>query len=444
MIAASGRKLIGLYPRIIMCVLSVLLLIDVGVSIYQSVEVGIANSWEYIIDVPLFIPAVCMLMWQDKPVRYTLMIFPVTMGFIGLANSVQALSGDLSAISITGLIIFSSLLYMFSGIHAFLGDRHSASRLFYVSVGLGGLYLLPVAITMLMGTGDDEVPLSLQGDLLTVFSFLLFALFLLQPGVRDETMKRKMKIGMAGVEAMLSVSTDAFVPRDDVPAMLGEDMESWTYEDDGPVECYRKTIMYDGKREFIITSQRWRGGSEISISVDQRLITSSYGKAFVLKGSSREEIDGEEYVRIYGADGTFMRIRLGDPVHRRSIRSLIHKHDNDEVSNLLLDTEEEIIGQRAPPHDVEFQNRAERSSAAMPLILSISASMPLASRLGFSRVNFSMVRPPMEVWPMTMPSLMRRRLTFLLTSSPPWTAKTTEEISGSTGAMNSGSLEILP
>lgn len=445
MIAASGRKLIGFYPRIILCCMSVLLLCDVGVSIYQAVEVGFVNAWVYITDVVLFIPAVCMLMWQDKPVRYTLMIFPVTMGLIGLLNSIEALSDDLSSLSIMGLIIFASLMFIFSGIHAFMGDRHSASVLFYISVGLGALYLLPTAISLILGADVSEVPLSLEGDLMTVLSFFLFAIFLLQPGVRDETMKRKMKIGMAGVEAMLSVSSDAFVSRDDVPAMLGEDMGSWTYEDDGPVECYRKTIMYDDKREFIITSRRWRGGSEISISVDQRMVTSSYGKAFVLKGSSREEVDGEEFIRIYGADGTFMRIRLGGPVHRRSIRALIHKKENEEVSNLILDTEEKIIGQRtSPPHDVEFQNRAERSSAAMPLILSISASIPLASRLGFSRVNFSMVRPPMEVWPMTMPSLMRRRLTFLLISSPPCTAKTTEEISGSTGAMNSGSLEILP
>ena len=310
MIAASGRKLIGLYPRIILCCLSVLLLCDVGVSAYQAVEVGIMNAWLYITDIALFIPAVCMLMWQDKPVGYILMVFPVTMGFIGLSNSVVTLSDDLTSLSIMGLIIFASLLFIFNGIHAFLGDRHSASVLFYVSAGLGVLYLLPTAMTMLLGSDEGEVPLSMEGDFLMVLSFFLFAIFLLQPGVRDETMKRKMKIGMAGVEAMLSVSSDAFVSRDDVPAMLGEDMESWTYEDDGPVECYRRTIMYDDKREFIITSRRWRGGSEISISVDQRMVTSSYGKAFVLKGSSREEVDGEEFIRIYGADGKIGRAHV--------------------------------------------------------------------------------------------------------------------------------------
>ena len=346
MIAASGRKLIGLYPRIIMCLMSILLLIMVGISIYQVTEVSPGESLEYLVSTVDFIPAVCMLMWQDKPVRYTLMVFSVTLGATGLVGAFISISDSLTSLAIMGLIIFASLMFIFSGLHAFLGDRHSATRLFYVSFGLACLNAVLMFMLMALGMYGDDVPLSTESDIMSIAVLLMFSVFLLQPGVRDETMKRKLKIGMAGVEAMLSVTPEAFIVKDDVPALLGEDMESWTFEEEGPVECYRKTPLYDGKREFSIVSRRWRGGTEISISIDQRMVTSSYGRAFVLKGSSREEIDGIEYVRIYGADGTFMRIRLGEHVHRRSIRNLIHKQDNEEVSNILLDTEEEFMGQR--------------------------------------------------------------------------------------------------
>ena len=102
-----------------------------------------------------------------------------------------------------------------------------------------------------------------------------------------------------------------------------------------------------------------------------------------------------------------------------------------------------IVKRTRGPH-LSFFRGGQESCFPSSLILPTRASSFAWSMLGFRRVNFSITLPSLTVWPMIVPSLMSCLLTFLFTSSPAFRANTTEESSGSTGAMNSGSAEMIP
>ena len=332
---------LNMIPRIMMIIIAICLIASSIIAIYD-----IASSSDTT-DLPFkamcvceMLPGLLILYYIKKPVRYHIFIFASLMGLLDMISDI----GDIDQISTLILLtVFIDLIYIISGIHAFLGDRHSASRLFYISLAV--VFLNGAALVLNLSSDDLKTMLFIILELaFNLAAYLLFTMFLLQPGVRDETMGRKLKICMTSVEAMMSLSPEAYIYRKDVDAILGIDKTAWVKNEKGPIESQHKAELYDGNRVFSIYSKKWRGDDTINISIDQRILTNTYGKSFPVRSYVFEETDNGTYLRIYSNDGVFLRILLSDESKRPKI-PFLHKTDNDEKSNLVADTEEKIIGQ---------------------------------------------------------------------------------------------------
>ena len=333
-------------PKIMVLAMSICCIVCCGVGVYSIIFGKPFASDPSIVSVlMMIIPGILLLLTINRPPRYPISIFAVVVGIVDIiANAPYFFSEYLSVVLPN---VFVDLIFIASGIHAFLGDQHSASRLFYISLIQILFHTGSILTAVVANAMNDTLSLTEMTAFLSfsMANYILYTLFLLQPGIREETIERKLKRGMTAVEAMLSISPEAFILRKDVPAIIGEDMSAWTPIQEGPIECFHEAKLYDGNRIFKITSKKWRDDGTLVIGIDQDILTSSYGSTICLRAHRIEEIDGETYLRIYGDDGYFARMLLRDKAPNAGIRRLIHKKENEEKSNIIVDTEEAVIGQ---------------------------------------------------------------------------------------------------
>ena len=338
----KGESHLGVTPKFLILLTAILLIVRSIDAIYSIIaQLPFSTLGVMIYPALQIIPAILLLKYIKKPARYPIFIFAFSMGLIDLVSNISGMAGF--SFSIGMLSMFLDIIYIISAIHAFLGDKHSASRLFYISLGQmamhGGILIAYIASGIFMEYLNLSIYMACNAG-----AYLLYTIFLLQPGVRDETMGRKLKIGMTSVEAMMSVSSESYILRKDVDSMLGKDMSRWTILDQGPIEAKYETCLYDGTRKFTITSKKWKGDDTVMINIDQQILTDSYGKSYPIRSYRTEETEEGEYLRIYGDDGFYARILLADEPEKRRF-AFLHRTENEEESNLIVDSEEKVMGQ---------------------------------------------------------------------------------------------------
>ena len=221
----KGESHLGVTPKFLILLTAILLIVRSIDAIYSIIAQLPFSTLDVMIYPALqIIPAILLLKYIKKPARYLIFIFAFSMGLIDLVSNISGMAGF--SFSIGMLSMFLDIIYIISAIHAFLGDKHSASRLFYISLGEmamhGGTLIAYIASGIFMEYLNLSIYMACNAG-----AYLLYTIFLLQPGVRDETMGRKLKIGMTSVEAMMSVSPEAYILRKDVDSMLGKDMSRW-------------------------------------------------------------------------------------------------------------------------------------------------------------------------------------------------------------------------
>ena len=337
-----GTSHLDIGPKVLVVLIAIVLIIGAVDALYSLIcQLPMATFSIMIYPIVQIIPVILLLKYLNKPAKYLIFIFAFFMGLIDLISNIIGLSG--LSFSLGMLSMFLDIIFIVSAIHAFLGDKHSASRLFYVSLGMIAMHCGELITFYAAGQLMDYLHYALILAC-NAAAYLLYTIFLLQPGVRDETIGRKLKIGMTSVEAMMSVSPKAYILRKDVDSLLGKDTSRWTVINHGPIEAKFETCLYDDSRKFIITSKKWKGDDTVTINIDQQILTDSYGKSYPIRSYRTEEAEDGEYLRIYGDDGFFMRILLADEPEKVRF-SFLHKTENDEKSNLIADSEEKVLGQ---------------------------------------------------------------------------------------------------
>jgi len=289
------------------------------------------------------IPAVLMLKYLNRNVRVIILIFTVFQSVTGLIDAcADALEIQTEGLAIIIVMIFMDCMLLFSGIHCYLGDRHSASRLFFINLILLVLCIFSLLPTFIVANGPSVSILLISiADILTI---VIFMILLVQPGVREELIGRRMKRDLVIVESIMTSSSDVYIYVDDVPTLLGLDRSKWyDCSPDSPYACFGVVRVHDPPKEFLFYSRIWKGENFIRMGVDQDLQTDSYGWSFPLRAHTIEQTPEGPYVRLYGDNGFYMRIRMKERP-KNDHDYVILKPDVNERGNLYLDLEEKIIG----------------------------------------------------------------------------------------------------
>jgi len=283
----------------------------------------------------MIIPGLSILKFIDWPPRYTIFSYAV---FCGILQIVYSLSNIGSMSLIDYIDIFLGLMMITSGTHCLFGDRHSATRLLIISVvililDLGEIF---ISLVYVLGAGTGLLALALSS--LTTISEIIYMTFLVRRDVREEGIDRTLRDSMATVESMLTNSHEAFMYRDEIGSLLGEDRSRWVDEESGPIASRCTTYVYDEKNTFIISSKVWRSTGEIMISIDQDLKTEPFGKGFILRSHAFETTEDGEYLRLYGDDGMYLRILIQERPDKETFMDRFGlKRKDDDNDDLLED-----------------------------------------------------------------------------------------------------------
>ena len=303
--------------------LLIALLVVAGVC---SVAIAIINNGHVAVpdvaDAMLMVLGLILLAIIKKPARHIILVFTLGYSLIDFCVLVVlVLQGE--TVATLARAIFD-VLAVFAAIHYFIGDHHSINQLslvfamFFV-VQLINIAIIAVTVVLLGKSTFVLVPPILEGLVLLVFIILI-----MRPSIREGSLGKIMNANLLAVESLFSDSPKACIRREDIDGILGIDRTKWVpAEADGPIDSLHVARIYDKKREFLITSKVWKGEDEIRISIEQDLKSKTFGKSFVLKGHV-EEVDGENtYLRIYGNEGFFLRIRILEPTDDSVARQII-------------------------------------------------------------------------------------------------------------------------
>ena len=306
------RRHLSLLPKILVVLMAIgCLSIFIATLVLLVVD---RDSFESIADwTPLgyIVPAILLIRYINRPPRFTILVITVCIPLLELSDIISTMM----TVPSMGILLFLNVVMVASGIHCFIGDDHSATRLIYISITIialnlaAGFMIFLIAILSL----DSRLILMAVYNLSSVFMYILFTLFLSQRDVREERMGSKLKGGIEATEALLSSGPGAFIYREEVYPLLGMDMSGWYYTGPScPIEALYTATIHDGRRSILLTSKKWRGENCIRINVDEDLKTRPYGTGFLLTYHSFEQAEEGLYLRLYGEDGFFMRVRIKD------------------------------------------------------------------------------------------------------------------------------------
>ncbi len=270
----------------------------------------IGVDWGYILMPAYAYSGVVILLSLDKPLRFAVFMAGVTFGTMNMFQQLVILTQIGTAPSAV-LAVIMDLAMIISSILCLMGDRYGSLRLL-------GICLISFSTTFsaqmmdVLGLTDYTLGYTTFWWMIVECVFLVvFMIVLLRPGMREESVKNRMRKGVIVVGSKLVSDPLVSIGAKDVNALTGSDISSWTVNDDGnPIESEYTAEVRDGKKIVHLTSCRWRGDDEIRVSIAPDIKYRLYGGGFVLKGHSIEESGNNKHLRLYGDDGFFLRILI--------------------------------------------------------------------------------------------------------------------------------------
>lgn len=294
LIAALGLMLIG------MAIVGTIMSLD---------EPLIDVEWSYAI-MPIYAyGGVIVLLCANRPPRIAIFVGGITfavMNFIEQIVIITQIGNVPSAIlsTIMDVVMFiCSLLCL-------IGDRHSSVRLLWICVIHFATVFTAQMLDVLEITDMFDNTTFLWMTLSCIF-LIMFILLLLRPGIREESVKSRIRKGIAVVGPKLVTGPSASISKKDVSALIGKNRSGWT--DNVNAECVTSeytTAVHEEDRTTYLISYIWKDEQDIRITVTSESVYRPYGSGFILRSYSIEKADGNRYLRLYGDDGFFIRLLI--------------------------------------------------------------------------------------------------------------------------------------
>ena len=317
--------------RIIVIVMGLLLIALSVVGIVMTMNESIIDiEWSFVYMVFYAYSGTVIALTTDRSPRFSIFLAGITFAILNMVQQIVLLQQELMPTSILSLIMDFAMIV--SSILCLIGDRHSALRLL-------GICLIHFATTF---TAEMSVVLEINTSTFGDYTFLwmifectfliVFMLLLLRPGIREESLKSKIRKGVAVVDSILVSEPSIYIDSKDVEAITGKDPSKWIRKcDTGPIESEYTAEIREDRKVTYLTAYRWEGEDLIRICISPRLEWRSYGSGFALEGYSIEESDGCRYLRLYGDDGFYLKIPIKEVVEDVEKPSE-EKKDEDPIS----------------------------------------------------------------------------------------------------------------
>ena len=102
-------------------------------------------------------------------------------------------------------------------------------------------------------------------------------------------------------------------------------------EGEGPIESEYTTEVHDGKKTLQVISYTRRDEDAVRLTILPNIKSRTYGRGFILRAYSVEELDGSRYLRLYGDEGFFLKILLRDDADTEQTEPEEHPEDVDSI-----------------------------------------------------------------------------------------------------------------
>ena len=272
---------------------------------------------------------VIIILSTKRSPRFIIFLAGITFAAMNMVQQAAILTiGDFP---VAWLFITMDFVMIMSSILCVLGDHYSAMRL----LGIAAIDLLAtysVQMGEVVGLTHMYGYTTFWWMIVECLFLLTYIILLLRPGIRDDSVKTRIRRGVQVVDSMMISAPSAYIDIGCKEALTGEDRSGWTVNDgDSPIESEYTTAVHDGKKVLNIISYRWRGEDEIRMTIIPNLKSRPYGRGFVLRAHTVEEADGVRYLRLYGDEGFFLRILLKAPEEVEESKPEEHPEDVDPI-----------------------------------------------------------------------------------------------------------------
>lgn len=297
----------------------------------------IGVDWAYMLMPAYAYSGVVILLSLDKPLRFAVFMAGVTFGTMNMFQQLVIIT-QIATVPSAVLAVIMDFAMIISSILCLMGDRYGSLRLLGICL-INFVTTFSAQIMDVLGVTDYTFGYTTFWWMIVECVFLIvFMIVLLRPGMREESVKSRMRKGVIVVGSKLVSDPAVSVAAKDVNALTGSDTSGWTVNDDAdPIESEYTAEVRDGKKIVYVTSSRWRGEDRIRVSIAPDIKYRLYGSGFVLRGHSIEESGSAKYLRLYGDDGFFLRILIEEGGLRRP------EEDDDDYFEVVEYVGDKII-----------------------------------------------------------------------------------------------------
>ena len=212
------------------------------------------------------------------------------------------------------LSVIMDVVMVICSILCLIGDRHSPLRL----LGICMIHFATVFTAQMLDVLEitDMFGRTTFWWMIVECVFLLvFMGLLLRPGIREDTVKNRIRKGITVISSELVTGPSVSISAKDIGPLVGKDRSRWETKDGSDSISEYTAEVHEEKRITYLTSYRWKDEEEIRLTAVSGNVYRPYGSGFVLRDHSIENADGVRYLRLYGDDGMFIRLLIeeGEP-----------------------------------------------------------------------------------------------------------------------------------
>ena len=290
--------------------IAVLGLLLIGMSIAGTIMVleepliDVEHSYVFM-TVYAFGGTVVFLTANGSP-RFSIFMGGITFAVMNLIQQAMIIDhfGSIPTAILSTLMDFAMII---SCILCLIGDTHSPYRL----LGICAIHFANMFTAQMLdviGLMDTLGETTFWWTTLACLFIILYMFLLLRPGIREDTIKSRIKKGITVIDSSYVTGPSAAISDKDVPALLGEDRSSWTPNEDlVRISEYRTAVHEDDRVSYLVTYV-WDDEEKVRMTIASDTDYKPYGSGFVLVGHSFEDADGARYLRLYGEEGIFIKL----------------------------------------------------------------------------------------------------------------------------------------
>ena len=285
----------------------------IGMSIAGTImtleEPVIDVDWSFMLMTIYAFAGVIIVFSADRSPRVAIFVGGIAFAVVNIVMQMVIII-QIGSVPSAILSVIMDVAMIVSAILCMTGDRHSPIRL----IGICAIHFATVFTAQMLEVleiTDMFGRTTFWWMIVQCIFLIVYIVLLLRPGIREETVKNRIRKGITVINAKMVAGPSASISARDVGALMGKDRSRWKDNaDTDRIASEYTAAVHEQERTTYLVSYRWRDEDDIRIAVAPDIRYRPYGSGFVLRGHSVENADGVRYLRLYGDDGFYIRLLI--------------------------------------------------------------------------------------------------------------------------------------